>query len=185
VRLFVAAAIPESVRREIAILVHRQKSSLPPASWVRPESMHVTFAFIGEQPESMVAPIARALDASATTAASFTARLEGCGFFPTEKRPRVGWVGVRPEEPLQRIAREVRTALKASSVPFDEKPFAPHLTIARMRGGWKASDAGRLSLALSEFVSEEFEMSEVVLYESRLGAGAVYTRQHAAKLPAK
>lgn len=144
--------------------------------------MHVTFAFIGEQPQTVVPVIAHALDEAAHDLRSFSARLRGCGFFPSAKRPRVGWIGIEPEAPMKEISAQVRASLQRSSVPFDEKAFSPHLTIARMRETWRSADAESLSLSLGDFESSDFEIAEVVLYESRHGAGAKYTRLHVARL---
>jgi 2'-5' RNA ligase len=50
-RLFIAISFPESELRAISDRVSMVKTKLPPASWVRPETQHLTFAFLGEQQE--------------------------------------------------------------------------------------------------------------------------------------
>ena len=53
-RLFIAISFPEQELRAISDRIAMVKSRLPPASWVRPETQHLTFAFLGEQPESLL-----------------------------------------------------------------------------------------------------------------------------------
>ena len=43
------------------------------------------------------------------------------------------WLGFAPEPALGSLAERLREALKAGGVAFDDKPFAPHLTLARFR----------------------------------------------------
>jgi RNA 2',3'-cyclic 3'-phosphodiesterase len=95
---------------------------------------HLTLAFLGEVPEARVAEIAAALGLVAARTAPFEIALEGIGAFPSRERPRVVWTGVTDgRAALERLAAEVRAALEARSVPFDAKPFAPHLTRLRVR----------------------------------------------------
>lgn len=46
-RLFIATSFPESVLRELDERVRRVKTKVPLASWVRLETQHLTFAFLG------------------------------------------------------------------------------------------------------------------------------------------
>ena len=60
-RLFVALELPAEVQREVAERVRRERPSLPPARWVRPEAWHLTLSFLGETDPAAVAPLERAL----------------------------------------------------------------------------------------------------------------------------
>src|SRR4051794_31971174 len=107
-RLFIATSFPEPVTSALNHRIAPIKSKLPPASWVRPETQHLTFAFLGEQDESLVDKIAPAIEERMRAIAKFTAHLSHAGFFPNARRARVGWVGLAPEEPFVDIARNVR-----------------------------------------------------------------------------
>src|SRR2546430_11494441 len=101
-RLFIATTFPEGVLRSLGDRLATVKSKLPPASWVRPETQHLTFAFLGEQEESVVDRIQ--IDAGS----AFKATLGGCGFFPNRRHARVGWCGVDPDDRFIAIAKSVR-----------------------------------------------------------------------------
>src|SRR5260370_31519917 len=60
-RLFIALDIDEAIRERITRFVDGVTGFAPDARWMKPESLHVTLKFIGEQPESAVEPIKNAL----------------------------------------------------------------------------------------------------------------------------
>ncbi|HEX9078784.1 MAG TPA: RNA 2',3'-cyclic phosphodiesterase, partial [Desulfuromonadaceae bacterium] len=52
---------------------------------------------------------------------------------PDRRRPRVLWVGLEPEPLLSSLASLVRTAVQACAIPQEERPFSPHITLARLK----------------------------------------------------
>src|SRR5438128_6945875 len=122
-RLFIATAFPEPILHALNERVETLKPKLPSASWVRPETQHLTFAFLGEQEESLIESLATRVRAALAPIARFDAMLRGCGFFPKAKRARVGWVGVEPEERFRDIARAVRDAVQSSGIELDRADF--------------------------------------------------------------
>src|SRR5947209_1256388 len=111
-RLFIATTFPRDVLRPLNERIASVKPRLPHGSWVREESQHLTFAFLGEQEESIVEPLATRLTQHVATVPKFEAKLEGAGFFPNSRRARVGWVGVDPPAPFEALANAVRAAVK-------------------------------------------------------------------------
>src|SRR5882757_9507506 len=77
-------------------------------------------------------------DAAARVAAlqaPFALTLAGVGAFPRAAHPRVVWVGARDGGALlTALAQALDAALVATGFTPEERPFAPHLTIARMHG---------------------------------------------------
>ena len=180
-RLFVAWPLPEGVGREIGRMTKELRAELPPASWPRPESIHLTFAFLGDTSEERASTIASALDSVAC--AAIPIRLGGVGVFPDERRPRVVWLGVDPAPPVVVLAGEIRRALAGVGATFDPKPFRPHLTVARIKAPWRAADVGALRAAFEGWASPEASLDRVVLYSSRLSPhGAVHSEVHAVVL---
>jgi 2'-5' RNA ligase len=175
-RLFVATRFPDAVIREANDRLSRVKSRLPPASWVKPESQHLTFAFLGEQDPSVVEKLTPAIERSLKHIKTFNARLKDCGFFPNPRHARVGWAGVTPEDNFRAIAAAVRGALKESGVTFDENEFRPHLTMMRIRDPWPPACIETFHSALRSHESEPFTIDHVTLFSSKLNPiGAVHT----------
>ena len=175
-RLFIAATLPLDLAESLDHIVRKVKPRLGPASWVRPDAQHVTFAFAGEQSEHTINAISTALAPRLAPIAAFEARLEGAGFFPSRSRPRIAWCSITPRDPLMAIATVVRERLAVAGVAFDEKAFHPHLTLARLKGPWSADSVASFESAIAAFESPLFPIDHVRLYESRLSSqGATHT----------
>lgn len=175
-RLFIATTFPQPELQAIEDRLAAVKSKLPSASWVRPETQHLTFAFLGEQPDSLVEQIAPLLTARLAKVARFQATLRGCGFFPNPRHARVGWVGAEPEERFGEVANAVRGAVKDAGVELDRSEFRPHLTMMRMREGWPPMSIETFTKALRDYRSEPFAVDRVTLYVSKLNPkGAEHT----------
>jgi len=175
-RLFIAAHFPEEVLRDLNDRAVRLKTRLPAASWVRPEAQHLTFAFLGEQPEALVETIAQPLTDACGAIARFGARLSGCGFFPNPRRARVGWVGLDPESQFERVAIAVRDVVTTNGVALDGGAFKPHLTLMRMRDTWPPASIDLFTKSLRDYESAPFFVNEVTLFSSQLNPkGAIHT----------
>jgi len=175
-RLFIATHFPEDVLRDLNGHVARLKPRLPAASWVREETQHLTFAFLGEQPESLVERIAPELERALSAKAKFEATLHGCGLFPNARHARVGWVGLAPEEKFDAVARVVRDVVTKNGVALDRADFRPHLTLMRMRDSWPPASLELFQRSLRDYRSQSFVVDTVTLFSSTLNPkGAVHT----------
>ncbi len=127
-RLFVAIEIPDRVKEELAAI----REELPGARWVRTDQMHLTLRFIGEVDDQTLSSVKEAL--SAVHGSPFQMAVTGIGHFPPSRLPRVLWVGLQAENDLFALQQEVEHAVQHAGVPGDSRPFAPHITIARLKG---------------------------------------------------
>lgn len=175
-RLFLATSFPGEVLDDLNARIGAVRSRLPSGSWVRQETQHLTFAFLGEQPESLVERIATPLAEALKAHPKFEARLRGCGFFPNPRRARVGWVGLEPEEHFTGIARAVREVVTQNGVQLDAGEFKAHLTLVRVRDQWPPASIDLYTKTLRDYQSAPFPMESVTLYSSQLNPnGAVHT----------
>lgn len=122
---FIALALPESLREALGAW---PRPAIP-AAWARPEGLHLTLAFLGgiDGTEAVDA----VMDAVAPRHRAFALRTAGLGGFPSPERARVLWLGVEEEPRLRALAESLRAALSAAGLPFEARPFAPHITLAR------------------------------------------------------
>lgn len=175
-RLFVATSFPPAITSDLNRRVEALKPRLAPASWVRPETQHLTFAFLGEHDAAIVGELAPRLEARLRGLERFEARLRGCGFFPNRRRARVGWIGLQPEEPFDEVATAVRAAVKESGIELDRSGFKAHLTLMRIRDLWPPACAEAFEKTLGAYESETFTVDTVTLYSSLLNPnGAIHT----------
>ena len=137
---------------------------------------HLTLLFFSELPEARVAAFADAARRIAAAHPSFELGLAGVGAFPSPERPRVVWVGIdRGAETLSAIHGELREAATALGLTVDDRPFVPHLTLFRVRGGRDADRAAELLRRHATTVFDSFPVGELVLKSSQLtDRGAVH-----------
>src|SRR5215467_12152917 len=102
-RIFVALEIPNSVRERIAQFIEDVRELAGNARWVRPESLHVTLKFIGEQWPTEVEKIKQML-AGISGQQRFDVAFRGCGFFPSARSARVFWVRIEENPRLKNLA---------------------------------------------------------------------------------
>jgi len=132
-RLFLALDIPDAIRERIARFIEGVSGFAPDARWAKPESLHVTLKFIGEQPDSAVEQIKQAL--STIEPSSPEIHFRGYGFFPTAKSARVFWIGMEASAHLATLAATIDDEMAKLGIPKEDRAFSPHLTLARGAGG--------------------------------------------------
>ncbi len=131
-RLFIALDIDEAIRERIARFVEGVHNFAPDARWIKPESMHVTLKFMGEQPEAKIDDIKAALKAVSVNTPAI--QFHGYGFFPTPKSARVFWIGMESGPELATLATAIDNTMPALGIAKEERAFTPHLTLARAGG---------------------------------------------------
>ena len=174
-RLFVALETPAAVRENLADLLKSLRAVSPQTRWVRPENLHVTLKFIGEVPETRLAAIRSAI-AGVRSDQPVTLDFRGLGFFPNDEHPRVFWVGIAASQNLKSVAADIDKAMEKLGIPREQRPFSPHLTLARFE---PPGLPDKLRSAIQENAARDFgslRTSQFHLIESKLkSSGAEYT----------
>ena len=174
-RLFAALEIPSTVRENLAALLESLRAVSPQTRWVRPQNLHVTLKFMGEVPETKLAATCSAL-AGVRSDQPVTLDFRGLGFFPNEKRPRVFWAGIDASPNLKTLAADLERAMEKLGIPREQRPFSPHLTLARFEPPGLPE---KLRSAIQENAAREFgsfRTNQYHLIESKLKpSGAEYT----------
>jgi 2'-5' RNA ligase len=187
-RLFIALDIHDAIRERITHFLDGVRNFASDARWVKPESLHVTLKFIGEQSDAAVEKIKQELATIPGSAAEV--RFRNYGFFPTPKSARVFWIGMEAGPQLGQLATTIDDKMARLGIPKEDRPFSPHLTLARGAGGsgsprWRTGDRpNRIFQLLQEKLAAlpppEFgtmTFHEFFLYQSQLSPkGSKYTK---------
>ena len=176
VRIFIAVDLSAEVKAQIAGLIAGLSPLSPAVRWVRPEGLHLTLKFLGEIPEARLPEIFASLEKALAGRPSFRFRLAGTGGFPSLRRPRVLWIGLREgREPLQELSGLVEKALVPCGFPPEKRPFSPHLTIGRVKSP-HGIQAVLERLPGNDFTSAPIAAEAVKVMKSRLKpTGAEYS----------
>jgi 2'-5' RNA ligase len=186
VRAFLAVAADAAWVASARDFTARLQERLPRAAWTRPESWHLTVRFLGEVTEEAASRFAEGIGPAA--AALSEGEIAGAGpvVFPARGRARVLGIGFGAEtvgEALGALARAAEGAARSIGCPPEERPFRPHVTLARLRSPWPPRAVEEFCKAAEAWPFPAWRVRSLVLYRSRLDpAGAVHTpvRQWAA-----
>ena len=173
-RAFVGLALPESYQTALAALRERVSAQLGGGlSWTRPGNWHLTLKFLGEVPLTGLGGLDHVREALAGVVFTpFVLTGQGGGFFPHARRPRVAWIGLgQGREACTRLAWAVEAALAPLGYPTEDRPFAAHLTVARVRDPGRAGDMTVLERELGAMALPDVTVTDFKLWRSELGPG--------------
>ena len=181
-RLFVALELPDSMKEALAETMDELRSrGATPLRWVRPEGIHLTLKFLGNVSPARLPNVEAALVKAVPAPFAISLTLEGLGTFGGPNRTRVVWVGVGGQtQELAGLARRIDEALAGAGFAREDRPFAAHLTLARVPDDASPAERRRLHEIVQSVQPPSLDpvrFTEVSLMQSTLQrGGAVYQR---------
>jgi 2'-5' RNA ligase len=134
IRAFVALELPEPVRQALLDAIDGVRAAAPgKLAWTPGDNLHLTLAFLGGSEPERLALLADRLREIGSRHRAFPLELAGTGQFPHARRPSVLWVGVKPSPALMALQAEVADAARGLGWELESRPFAAHLTCARVK----------------------------------------------------
>jgi len=157
-RLFLAVVLSDSIRTALAEAIAELRTLAPFASPAGLEAIHLTLHFLGQVESGRVSEIADGLKQAIAPFAAFELLASGVGAFPTPARPRVLWAGVAGpgHAGLVAIHEATTSPLRSAGIALEDRPYAPHLTLGRVRRELRASERGRLEEWIHRWQAFEF-----------------------------
>jgi RNA 2',3'-cyclic 3'-phosphodiesterase len=169
-RLFVGLDLPEEVREGLVDWQRRELTD-PALRPVKPESLHMTLAFLGYQPEKQIERIAEAALGVEARAPEIRLEPEPVGV-PRGRRPRLFALDAPSEGAVELQSQVERRLVEARFYEPEKRPFWPHLTLARVRpekrGSRKPAMVESPPGPLPERLFRPFSALRLTLYRSHL-----------------
>jgi RNA 2',3'-cyclic 3'-phosphodiesterase len=171
-RLFVAIDVPDSIQHALVDLDPHIRG----VRWVDGNQMHLTLGFFPDVPEDVDLRLREKL--SAIEFKAFFLPITGLGKFPEKGHPKVLWIGVGTGHPhLFQLYKRVQEAAFQCGLKLEERPFHPHITIARCRD----VSEGAVRRFFKSKADVDLGMTRVeafYLYSSKLTpSGPIHTRE--------
>lgn len=166
-RLFIGIPLATEVIDALEALSQRLRSAEHDFRWSSPQSWHITLLFLGETTESQCACLLAHLKNVRSPA--FRVQINGTGFFD---RAGVFFAGVSDSPQLPQLQKQVFAATTHCGFVAEDRPFHPHITLARAKGNARVRVLRELKNEISgneEFPA--FTAKEFLLYEAFLGSG--------------
>ncbi|MDD4775543.1 MAG: RNA 2',3'-cyclic phosphodiesterase [Syntrophomonas sp.] len=132
-RMFVAVAVPDSVKQHARMIRNQLGHSQPDVKWVEYENYHLTVKFLGEVTGSELPALNKQLSLAGESAPPFHLSAGGLGYFPNSRRPRVLWLGIKGELDKAAFLGERVDAYLGELGYEPEKEHRFHLTLGRIR----------------------------------------------------
>lgn len=171
-RLFIAIHLPQAVKSGLS----RLRMNIPTARWSDERQFHLTLRFLGDIADNQVGMIEDAL--SGIIMSPFEMSLKGVGCFPANinKPTRVLWAGLSAPQVLFDLQQQVESAMIGAGFGAQNKPFSPHITLARLKTDQPLGMVKTFLEAHKNYASALFGVSHFALVESQLHpSGAIYT----------
>ena len=178
-RAFIALKTPREWDEKLGDLQRDLNSKFGSGAfrWVKPEQIHITLRFFGWINVTQVDELARLLAAICSSHRPFTLTCESLGAFPNIRRPRVLWAGLKGAlNEAAALQLEIAAATDNFGDTAEDRPFKPHLTLARL----KEPDRRQIT-DLEHAISRGFhmdhpwEVTELLLMQSHLSPnGSTY-----------
>ncbi len=159
-RLFIG--LPISAELASAIIRHAQRLSLTKPRWTTPENIHLTLVFLGEVAEQKLPSIKHELDG--LHVAPITIRLTNLNTF---QRASVLIAEIDPSPPLLHLQSQIAASMVRCGFPPEDRPYHPHLTLARFHGSLRLTNTQR---TLPAPLQHAFRADTVNLYRSNLSS---------------
>lgn len=170
-RSFVALDLPEEIADELAAM----QELFPLGREVSWENLHLTLAFLGDQPRAALAEADAVL--SALRMPAFEMRLSGLEAFGG-RTPRAIVARAAPSPDLMALEDRVTRALRQAGLAFQRQRFRPHVTLLRLPRSLQRGDVAKLRdrlEAAAGFRGTPFRAASVTLRQSTLTPdGPVY-----------
>ena len=143
--------------------------------WSPPANLHVTTKFIGEFAENRLPELQAALE-KMPERPPIEVTVAKVGFFPNAHSARVFWCGI--EAPgLEALAADTDASTSSVGVAKEERPFSPHLTLARIKERLDLAPLRNAIAAAPSLDFGRFTARSFFLYRSQLRpTGSVYTK---------
>ncbi len=168
--------VPRELKDMLGEGIGRTKTG-PGVKWVRPENVHFTLKFLGNVEEDKLDSLKKAVREIAEAHDTMDISTGGYGAFPRPERARVFWLGLeKGKQELKVLARDLDRRLAKLGFDAEKRPFAAHLTLARLR---QPGDISDLLAAWGDYAGMQdiaWRGQELVLFRSVLDrTGPTYT----------
>ena len=175
-RLFVAVPLDHYIKSVLHTLSGELQNMWPFRKWVHPADYHITLQFLGACTFEQAQSVKTELKKAAAGCRAFTLKLDRLGAFGKPQQPRILWAGVNGEaDALRCLQTRVATALQPLGFEPGDKPYRPHITLARNYLERNFPGNRRLEgMFAPENADYTWHVKEIVLYRTNMKQTPMY-----------
>lgn len=167
-RFFIALEIPSENIPDFQSIQSKLHTLIPQAKITSLDKIHLTLAFLGEQPDELEDKLIQIIQTSTKDISEFEVTPAYIDGFPNIHHPQIFWVGVNGHvDKLLLIRERIKDSLETLTLSVNERRFIPHITIAKLDKPIKVNQ--NLEEDLQKTMSNSFDpirISSIKLFES-------------------
>lgn len=168
-RAFIAIPAPEVIKDQAEQVRRLLAQTNPDVKWVEYDNYHLTLKFLGDIDDRQLREVRDRLYQVAEYCPPFCLRVNGLGFFPNKRKPRVVWMGLNGDiEKAEFLAERIDAYVQ--DLGFEpEKIHRFHITLGRIRSERNVEELlNKARLLEATTRSNPFPVQAFYLMESRL-----------------
>lgn len=167
-RFFIALEIPSKNIPQFKSIQDRLSKLIPQARITDLDKIHLTLAFLGEQPYELKDKLVQIIQKAVQGISPFGVTPAYIDGFPNLHSPNILWVGVKGDiDKVLHIREHIKDGLANLHLPIDERRFVPHISIAKFNDQIRV---GRnLEVNLEKIMAQAFDpikITSIKLFES-------------------
>lgn len=168
-RLFIAALLPDGVRKDLYDYINILKPETDGVKWEKSNKLHITLKFLGNVDESRIEDISGVISRIVPKYSRFKLGIAEFGGFPNLKNPRVLYAGTTENKMMAEFQSALEDSLMGLGFEKDKRSFTPHITLGRVKKKMKHGELPSIS-------HTDFEIKTIGLMKSDTKPeGSVYS----------
>jgi len=179
-RVFIALEFPDKTQERFSVCRDLVQERSRSGTFVPDGNFHATIHFLGDVDQDRVEAVKRAMDDIALSPLELT--FDRIGHFDPRRPGRIYWVGIRKDERLDAIHKDLSRGLRALGFSLDKRPFSPHVTLGRRVEVDKTAEKA-IEEAFTPFQSAPRALT--LMLSERIEGRMVYTPLHVRTISAE
>jgi 2'-5' RNA ligase len=174
--VFLAVPLPDPIKQQISEWSQQIRKLLSFKKWVLPADYHITVKFLGGIDEETLVKLKPLISEIMVTQSVFSLQVERLNTFGKGSSPRILWAEVKGElNALHILQKRVDQATQCLGFASENRPYTPHLTLAKNFSLHGAFESNKLDQAITYQPPQlQWEVKEFVLYQTHLGSEPMY-----------
>ena len=187
-RCFIAIELDSFIRDNLLALGKQLQTELwgydKGIKWVKAENLHLTVKFLGDIDDNKIISVCQACDEAVKDLSIFDIEVDNAGYFPPKASARVIWAGItQGADKLTELFSSIEDKLEGLGFDRENKPFSPHITLARIKNSENGRKAASIIDNLQTHPFGIQPVDAITLFSSNMSAnGPVYDVVHRAEL---
>lgn len=171
-RFFIALEIPQTSKEQLYLVQEKIQQLIPEARLTDNDKLHLTLAFIGEQPDQLQHDLVRVIKEAASGMTPFSVTPAYFDGFPSLHHPHTLWVGVKGDvDKLVLIRERIKDGLAGLEFLVDERRFIPHIALAKLSNLSIEPDLEEKLEQIFQTPLEPIKINSIKLFESTPDGG--------------